>query len=147
MKWHGHWQFCYWQWMALATPHSQASPSGDAGDPLGDYGTEPVWWSSPPPVALQCCRLPDKGLDPLDFDLHHLLHHHLCSSLFWYWKGQGSSSANLQKKNNCNMSKMALKGNYAWQQKNGTEWDDRNLWGCEIAHLRDRSLHKNFWIT
>ena len=44
--------------MALATPHSQASPSVDAGDPLGDYGTD-HWWSSPPPVALQCCMLPD----------------------------------------------------------------------------------------
>ena len=62
--------------MAMATPHSQASPSVDAEEPLGDYGTDQWWWSSPPPVALQCCRLPDKGLDPHNFDLHHLLHHH-----------------------------------------------------------------------
>ena len=144
MKWHGHWQFWqWWHWQPPTPKHLHLVMQ----ESRSEITAPNQWWSSPPPVALQCCRLPDKGLDPPIFDLHHLLHHHLCSSLFWYWKGQGSSSANLQKKNNCNMSKMALKGNYAWQQKNGTEWDDRNLWGCEIAHLRDRSLHKNFWIT
>ena len=130
--------------MALATPHSQASPSVDAGEPLGDYGTD-QWWSSPPPVALQCCRLSDKGLDPLDFDLHHLLHHLLCSSLFWYWKGQGSSSANLQKKINCNMRKMASKdsknANTNDRRKNVENsdwfvWDERNSWCCQNCPLK-----------
>ena len=151
MKWHGHWQFCYWQWWHWQPPHSQASPSVDAEEPLGDYGTDQWWWSSPPPVALQCCRLPDKGLDPHNFDLHHLLHHHhhLCSSLFWYWKGQGSSSANLQKKINCNMRKMAwtdskntIANNRRKQVVTSDRFirDERNLWCCPNFPLKGLML-------